>query len=100
MSGGKKFASAQSMVEKNFLLSGNHNTPGGGDNGLSLRKMFWYYDRFKIESKDILGKKVRHNANILFHLMRLIGKNPEQNNFPGMGQRWYPQIPYGNSILH
>ena len=27
MSGGKKFVSVQSMVEKNFLHPGNHDTP-------------------------------------------------------------------------
>ena len=47
-----------------------------------VKKMFWYYDRFTMKSKDILGKKVRYNANVLFHLMRLIGKNPDPNDFP------------------
>ena len=49
---------------------------------LDVRKMFWYYDRFTVKSKDILGKKVKYNANILFHIMRLIGKNHDPNNFP------------------
>ena len=49
---------------------------------LDVRKMFWYFGRFTMKSKDILGKKVRYNANILFRLMRLIGKNPDTNNFP------------------
>ena len=35
-----------------------------------------------MKSKGILGKKVRYNANVLFHLMRLIGKNPDPDNFP------------------
>ena len=35
-SGGKKLASAQSMVEKNFLLPRNHDTPLGKNNGPSL----------------------------------------------------------------
>ena len=37
VSGGKKFASAQSMVEKNFLPSENHDTPRAKNNGPSLK---------------------------------------------------------------
>ena len=36
-SGGKKLASAQSMVEKNFLPLRNHDTPWGKNNGPPLR---------------------------------------------------------------
>ena len=44
--------------------------------------MFWYYDEFVRKSIEVLGKKVKYGANVLFHLMRLIGKKPDPNNFP------------------
>ena len=49
---------------------------------LDVNKILYYYDRFTVKSRETLGKKVRYNANVLFHLMRLIGKNPDPNDFP------------------
>ena len=46
--GGKKLASAQSMVEKNFLPPRNHDTPPGKNNGPSLRvQIFLTLVRFR-----------------------------------------------------
>ena len=39
LSGGKKLANSQSMVEKNFLPPRNHHTPRGENNGPSLKRL-------------------------------------------------------------
>ena len=78
----RKEAKFPKKLKNSVLRKVNGKLPFEEISELDVRKMVWYYDRFTMKSKDILGKKVRYNANILFHLMRLIGKNPDPNNFP------------------
>ena len=72
----RKEAKFQKKLINSVLHKVNGKLPFEEISELDVRKMFWYYDRFTMKSKDILSK------NILFHLLRLIGKKPNPNNFP------------------
>ena len=39
------------------------------------------YSAFNKSSIEVLGKSVKYKQNVLFHLLRKIGKEPDRNNF-------------------
>ena len=47
-----------------------------------LASLLKYYEEFRINSDKALGKHVKYKANVLFHLLRLIGCKPDPDDFP------------------
>ena len=45
-----------------------------------------YYEDFRINSDKILGKQVKYKSNVLFHLLRLVGCEPDPDDFPLNGR--------------
>ena len=43
-----------------------------------------FYDTFVRASEKLSGKPVRYRANVLYHLLRKIGKEPKANSFTFM----------------
>ena len=48
------------------------------------RLLIHFYDTFCNESIKLLGKTVRYRANVLYHLLAKIGKEPNADLFPFM----------------
>ena len=45
-----------------------------------------YYKAFRIRSNSVLGKQVKYKSNVLFHLLRLVGCDPNPDKFPLNGR--------------
>ena len=45
-----------------------------------------YYEDFRINSDKVLGKQVKYKSNVLFHLLRLVGRKPDLDDFPLNGR--------------
>ena len=43
--------------------------------------LFRYYENFRVKSYSVLGKHVKYKSNVLFHLLRLVGCNPNPDDF-------------------
>ena len=43
--------------------------------------LFRYYENFKTKSYSALGKHVKYKSNVLFHLLRLVGCDPNPDDF-------------------
>ena len=43
--------------------------------------LFRYYEIFRNESYKVLGKHVKYKSNVLFHLLRLVGCDPNPDDF-------------------
>ena len=41
-----------------------------------------YYEDFRINSDKVLGKQLKYDSNVLFHLLRLVGCTPDPGDFP------------------
>ena len=48
--------------------------------------LFRYYEIFRNESYKVLGKYVKYKSNVLFHLLRLVGCDPNPDDFPLNGR--------------
>ena len=46
-----------------------------------MEKLKSSYDTFDRVSDEILGKSVKYKQNVLFHLLRKIGKEPNMEDF-------------------
>ena len=45
-----------------------------------------YYEYFRINSDKVLGKQVKYKSNVLFHLLQLVGCEPDPDDFPLNGR--------------
>ena len=43
--------------------------------------IFKYYETFRYKSTEVLGKNVKYKSNLLFHLLRFIGLDPDPEDF-------------------
>ena len=48
--------------------------------------LFRYYEIFRVKSYSVLGKHVTYKSNVLFHLLRLVGCDPNPDDFPLNGR--------------
>ena len=48
------------------------------------RLLIHFYDTFMVASVKLLGKHVRYRINVLYHLLKKIGKEPNADLFPFM----------------
>ena len=43
--------------------------------------LFRYYEDFRVKSYSVLGKHVKYKSNVLFNLLRLVGRDPNPDDF-------------------
>ena len=48
--------------------------------------LFRYYVNFRVKNYSVLGKHVKYKSNVLFHLLRLVGCDPNPDDFPLNGR--------------
>ena len=48
------------------------------------RLLIHFYDTFMVASIELSGKHVRYRTNVLYHLLKKIGKEPNADLFPLM----------------
>ena len=45
-----------------------------------------YYEEFRNDIDKVLGKQVKYKSNVLFHLLRLVGCEPDPDDLPLNGR--------------
>ena len=46
-----------------------------------MEKLKSLYDTFDRVSNEVLGKSIKYKQNVLFHLLRKVGKEPNMEDF-------------------